>query len=70
MQKPLIIRDDNDNSLMELDKYLYEGWRVVATCAMPSSVGATSGAHSSATFKWHSPTCLVIIEKKENNEPS
>ena len=53
------------DSFMDLDKLLFEGWKVVMMCAMPSSMAATSGQYSSGSFNTCPPTCLVILEKGE-----
>jgi len=61
MQKSLIITQDNGTQ--ELNSALSEGWRVVNTCPMPSSMAGTGGSFSN--FKDQSPTCLVIIERED-----
>ncbi len=42
----------------DLNTYLADGWTIVQTCPMPSSIGGSSSV--TTTFV---PTCLVIIQK-------
>lgn len=56
-QKAIIVRD-NVIGTESLDIYLKAGWRVVNTCAMPSSYG--TGQYGACVLT-HG-TCLVIIE--------
>ena len=54
-QIALVIDSDLCSSISELNQYLADGWRVVQTCPMPSSVGDK--------IMQHPPTCMVIIEQ-------
>lgn len=56
-QKAIIVESDMLGNLMELNGYLSEGWKVVQTCPMPSSIGDK--------IMQHPPTCMVIIEQYE-----
>lgn len=60
MQEAIIVTDD----VTFLNRRLSEGWKVIKTCPMPSSVALAAGA--SGTYGRYEksilPTCLVIIE--------
>jgi hypothetical protein len=59
-QKALIVRHEGYNDpLIDLNRFLSEGWQVAHTCPMPSSVAVAS---SSMIEKIH-PTCLVVIAR-------
>lgn len=53
IQKAIIVRDDS----IVLNVLLEEGYRVVNTCPMPSSISA-AGCNMN-----NKPTCLVIVQK-------
>jgi len=59
MQQAYIITNNSD--LVKLNQKFDEGWYVVKTCPMPSSV-AIDGTSASREIKYP-PTCLVIIAK-------
>lgn len=65
MQESLILRDDTVGA-SALNRKLKDGWKVVKTCAMPSSASIATGTNGTygkyeTSFP---PTCLVIIEKE------
>lgn len=57
MQKALIVRNDDT----ELNKELAQGWKVINMCGMPSFI---YNSYSNII----KPTCLVILEKDENDK--
>jgi hypothetical protein len=59
-QRALIVRDNKEGA-KELNEFLADGWRVVNTCAMPSSRAPKPTTYN-ATYTTF-PTCLVIIER-------
>jgi hypothetical protein len=70
MQKHLVLsRGENES---ELEALLKDGWKVVSTCPMPSSVGniedtkTSPGNYSYTPIVSYPPTCLVILENKYN----
>lgn len=60
MQKAIVVayHESQNKALITLNQYLDDGWRVVATCPMPSSV-SDSGKYNGSV-----PCCLVIIQDK------
>ena len=64
MQRAIVVKDtgyeDTNLGKKELDGYLVEGWRVVSSCAMPSSICFDGNVVRGEKIP---PTCLVIIEK-------
>jgi hypothetical protein len=55
-QKAIIV---HENITRELDKLLDSGWKVVHTCAMPSSVLQSEKIYGIS----YPPQCLVVLEK-------
>lgn len=63
MQTSMIVRDTGSGTKY-LDERLKDGWKVIHTCPMPSSVSVSvAGDGYSSRDKEFSPTCLVILEK-------
>ena len=62
-QKALIVTNkfDDEQCLEKINGYLDNGWTVVNTCPMPSSILPQGFRASNGEF---CPTCLVIIEKE------
>lgn len=68
MQKSIIVKDrsaynENEDGTVELNKLLAEGWTVLRTCPMPSSISLAG--KSEWTYKYILPTCLVVLEKSK-----
>ena len=62
MQEAVQVSDYD--SLRSLNRKLADGWKVIHTCPMPSSVSVSvAGEFPNRASERVEPTCLVIIEK-------
>jgi hypothetical protein len=62
MQKAIIVKDSAEKiGFNKLNECLASGWKVVNSCAMPSSPAGSGTIDGSIPI---TPTCLVIIEKE------
>jgi len=57
MTKALFIKSEFD--LRNLNTLLSNGWEVIHSCPMPSSIGGQF-------YSLREPQCLVIVKEKEN----
>ena len=55
----IIFGEGNDTNIHELQKLLDDGYHVVHSCSMPSSISTTVELKTS----FYEPQCLVILEK-------
>lgn len=53
-QKAIVVRGNRDTSVIELNKWLNKGWKVVQSCPMPHD-------------NYNLPSCIVIIEGFEDD---